>query len=95
MSLSRRQLQALQRLAFLDVDDAACRALQADLDTVVSWVAALPECASAEDETRQGHDCRLRPDEVRASPSVETMLCNAPRRQDGFVRVPLFVERET
>lgn len=88
-------MQDLQRLASLELDDVAGRALQADLDAVVAWMTALPEGTGEAAGAVGIRECRLRPDEVRPSLPVDSMLRSAPQRQDGFLRVPLFVERET
>jgi aspartyl/glutamyl-tRNA(Asn/Gln) amidotransferase C subunit len=95
MSLSQEQLHELQRLASLDLDDGACQALQADLDAIVDWMAALPGDAPLPVDEATHWECRLRPDDVSPSLPTGTLLQNVPRQQAGFVRVPLFVERET
>jgi len=92
---SRIRIEALQRLAALDLDASQREALQADLDSVVGWLQDLPAAGAPDEPPAQADACVLRPDTVQSSLPVASWLQNVPDHDGTFLRVPRFVDRDS
>src|SRR5262245_60197047 len=94
MSIYADAVRHLEALAALRLSDADRERLGAQLEHILEYVEQLRaidvegvEPTALVIETRNV----LRPDGVRASLSVETVLGNAPETRGAFYRVPRFV----
>ena len=86
-----REIAMLSRLRLTDQEVAD---LTQDLDSILGYVAELSalDTTAVEPMTHAVFfDCPLRPDEVRASLTLEDALANAPRREASFFQVPRIV----
>lgn len=96
-NLSREDVAHVAMLARIQLEDAELDRLASQLDQIVDWVGQVSEVASA-DVPPMSHPMPLanvtRPDEVRASLSVEQALANAPQAQDDRFAVPRILDEE-
>ncbi|MDP9496967.1 MAG: Asp-tRNA(Asn)/Glu-tRNA(Gln) amidotransferase subunit GatC [Actinomycetota bacterium] len=94
--ISRDDAAHLARLARLALDDAELDALAAQLDVILSAVAAIQEVTDAADVPPTSHavplENVLRPDGVRPSLPRDVVLAAAPQAEDGRFRVPRILD---
>ena len=95
MALTTEQVDHVATLARLGLSDEERERLREQLSTILGHIDRLRELdTSAVPPTAQviPLDPVLRDDEVRPSLTVEQVLANAPRREDGFIKVNAVLE---
>ncbi len=97
--ITRAEVAHLARLARLSLDDDELDGYAAQLDVILSAVAAIGEVADAADVPPTSHAVPLtnvqRPDEVRPSLPRELVLAAAPQAEEGRFRVPRILDDDT
>jgi aspartyl-tRNA(Asn)/glutamyl-tRNA(Gln) amidotransferase subunit C len=95
MSISRRDVLHVAKLAKLQLDESEVESMQQDLEKILAYVAQLSELDTAEVPPTAHvavEHTPLRDDATRPVLSTEDTLAEAPRRSgDGFA-VPAFVD---
>ena len=95
MSVTKEEVLYIAALAKLDVDEAAAEALAPEMARMIDMagqLSALDTSAAGEYLPALGLQNIFRSDEVSPSYDRETLLQNAPARQDGCWLVPRVVE---
>lgn len=95
MTMTRKEVLAVAKLARLELDDAAADALTKDLDKILGYVAKLDELDTnhVAPTAQLGVDAaKLRPDELEAGLSKQVALGQAPRADEVGFLVPGFVD---
>lgn len=94
--ISRDEVAHLARLARLALDEGELDALAAELEVILSAVAAIQEVTDAADVPPTSHavplENVLRSDEVRPSLPRDVVLAAAPQAEDGRFRVPRILD---
>lgn len=95
MALTNEQVEYVAMLARLGLSDEERERMREQLSSILGHIDQLRELdTSAVPPTAQviPLDPVLRDDEVRPSLTVEQVLANAPRGEDGFIRVNAILE---
>jgi aspartyl-tRNA(Asn)/glutamyl-tRNA(Gln) amidotransferase subunit C len=95
MEVDEATVRRIARLARIKVTDAEAKALEKELSGILDWVKQLDEVdtSQAEPMTRvTPMTLRRRADVVTDGDIAETIVANAPERDDGFFLVPKVVE---
>ena len=90
MALTADEVRYIAKLARVALTDAEVERLGGELSTILGHFEVLNEIDTTDvPPTTQSFDLHNveRPDETRASVSLEDVLLNAPRREDGYIRV--------
>ena len=93
--LDDETLDALARLARIELDPVEREGLRRDLERVLGYVASLAELDTGEAggmSRPQGRENVLREDEVRESLPAEVALALAPESEEGYFRVPRMID---
>lgn len=95
MAVTRDDVLHVAALARLQLDEAALERLGHELNDILAYVDQLQQ-VDTEDVEPTAHPfaeaAPLREDAVRAGDWTETLLANAPERQDRFFVVPPVIE---
>lgn len=95
MSISRRDVEHVARLARLDLDDAEVELFQDQLSRILEHAGRVT-ALETEDVPPTSHAIKLinvfRSDEVSAGLTQDEALANAPAAEDGYFRVPRILE---
>ena len=95
MSLTREEVEHIAKLARVGVSRDDITRFQAQLSVILDSFAALARLDTS-DVPPTAHTLPLvnveRADQSRPSYSTDAILANAPRREDGFIRVRRVLE---
>lgn len=95
MSISRRDVEHVARLARLDLDDAEVELFQDQLSRILEHAGRVT-ALETEDVPPTSHAIKLinvfRSDEVSEGLTQDEALANAPAAEDGYFRVPRILE---
>lgn len=95
MSVDRRIVLHMARLARIEVPEADVDALAAELAGIIRWVERLEEVDTANVEpmtAATGAELRWRADEVIDGGIRERVVANAPDAENGMFAVPKVIE---
>ncbi len=92
MTISSDDVRAIAHLARLDLSDAEVERFQAELSTILDYVARLSELDAGRAAEPADPDHPLRGDDPEPWPDVAPLHAEAPDFADGFFRVPRVVE---
>lgn len=95
MKIDQATLRKIAHLARLEFEEEAEEAMLESLSEILTWVEMLNEVDTDNIEPLQSMSQevnRMREDEIQPSLSREKGLCNAPKKDDQYFRVPKVLE---
>ncbi len=95
MSLDKKAIQKLGRLARIAVDDHQAEQLSGELSSVLRWVEQLQEVDVSNVAPMTSvleSQARLRTDEINDGHDSVRVLANAPDEMKGYFAVPKVIE---
>ena len=95
MSVDRKTVLHMARLARIEVPEADLDTLAAELSGIIGWVEQLEEVDTANVEPMTaaiGAELRWRADEVTGGGIRERVIANAPESANGMFAVPKVIE---
>lgn len=95
MSIDRKTVRRIARLARIRVTDEEVPKLESELNSIFEWIAKLDEVETSGVEPMTSvvkMKMKTRQDVVSDGAISESVLANAPRSEDDFYIVPKVVE---
>jgi len=95
MKINKELLNKIAHLARLEFDEKDAEKMMTDMSAIVDWVDKLNEVdtTGVEPLTTMSFEVNvMREDEVKEPLEHERALCNAPKKDEDYFRVPKVIE---
>lgn len=95
MTVDRKTVQRIARLARIRVSEEELPRLEAELNSILKWIEMLDEVNTTNVEPLTSMvkmRMKMREDEVTDGASPERVLANAPQTEEQFYLVPKVIE---